>query len=154
VERPAAELCSDGFDGSDGLLLGLDSTTLRQAGCRATSSPPSRDCQVVDSDSGTAMDFAGEARRGWQRRTDLAGGRRRHAGYVECHGATRIDFNGWINAQSGVGCGPKTGTGVGRCGVGDKNITFLAETLSKLRFLWSFHLFVIMQPYGWVRCEG
>jgi hypothetical protein len=30
---------------------------------------------------------------------------------------------------------------VGRYGVGDKNITFLAEMLSKLRFLSSFHLF-------------
>jgi hypothetical protein len=30
---------------------------------------------------------------------------------------------------------------VGRHGVGDKKFVFLAETLPKLRFLWSFHLF-------------
>jgi hypothetical protein len=40
-----------------------------------------------------------------------------------------------------AGGGPKTGIGVGRRGVGAKNITILAEMLLKLRFLWSFHLF-------------
>jgi hypothetical protein len=30
---------------------------------------------------------------------------------------------------------------VGRCGVGEKSNSFLTETLPKLRFLWSFHLF-------------
>jgi hypothetical protein len=34
-----------------------------------------------------------------------------------------------------------TGMKVGRHGVGDKKIMFLAETLPKLRVLWSFHLF-------------
>jgi hypothetical protein len=45
---------------------------------------------------------------------------------------------------------------VGRCGVGEKNITFLAETLSKLRFY-----FIVLPPYpfpktydGWVQREG
>jgi hypothetical protein len=31
---------------------------------------------------------------------------------------------------------------------------FLVEVLLKLPFLRSFHLFVSMQSYGWVRCEG
>jgi hypothetical protein len=43
---------------------------------------------------------------------------------------------------------------VGRVGVGEKNNLFLAETLPKLRFLWSFHFFVIIQPYEWVQREG
>jgi hypothetical protein len=30
---------------------------------------------------------------------------------------------------------------------------FLAETVPKLRFLWSFHLLVIMQPDMWVQHE-
>jgi hypothetical protein len=36
---------------------------------------------------------------------------------------------------------------------GEKNIMFLAETVPKLQFLWSFHLFVIMQPDMWVQHE-
>jgi hypothetical protein len=41
-----------------------------------------------------------------------------------------------------------------RSWVGEKRISFLAEMLPKLRFLWSFHLLVIMQLDGWVRREG
>jgi hypothetical protein len=38
--------------------------------------------------------------------------------------------------------GPYMGMGwVGKTTSGEKIISFLAETLSKLRFLWSFHLF-------------
>jgi hypothetical protein len=33
------------------------------------------------------------------------------------------------------------GTYAGMIDTGDKNISFLAETILKLRFLWSFHLF-------------
>jgi hypothetical protein len=44
--------------------------------------------------------------------------------------------------------GSNVGIGMGRHGVGDKKFMFLAEMLPKLRFLWSFHLFVITQPYG------
>jgi hypothetical protein len=35
-----------------------------------------------------------------------------------------------------------------------KLLVFFPETLLKLRFLLSFHLFVIIQPDGWVRHEG
>jgi hypothetical protein len=49
--------------------------------------------------------------------------------------------------------GPRGYTQAGRVDVGEKNNLFLAETLSKLRFFCSFHLFVITQPDGWVRCE-
>jgi hypothetical protein len=37
--------------------------------------------------------------------------------------------------------GPKWVWRAGTCGVGEKNNLFLAETLLKLRYLWSFHLF-------------
>jgi hypothetical protein len=51
---------------------------------------------------------------------------------------TCLDFathgRGWV-------VGPKRVYDVGRCGLGKKNITFFVETLPKLRFLWSFHLF-------------
>jgi hypothetical protein len=60
---------------------------------------------------------------------------------------------GWPDVGVGVS-GPEASTWVGMVSGGDKNIRFLAETLFKLRFLWSFHLFVIIQPDGWVRREG
>jgi hypothetical protein len=41
----------------------------------------------------------------------------------------------------GVKVSGPDGTGAGMQALGDKNNSFLAETLPKLRFLWSFHIF-------------
>jgi hypothetical protein len=67
----------------------------------------------------------------------------------------RVDGGG-VGRQSadGVTFGGPSGYGAGIADEGDKIFLFLAETLPKLRFLWSFHLFVITQPDGWVRREG
>jgi hypothetical protein len=43
---------------------------------------------------------------------------------------------------------------VDRWRTGEKIFSFLGETLPKLRFLWSFHLFVTTQPDAWVQREG
>jgi hypothetical protein len=50
--------------------------------------------------------------------------------------------------------GPTWVRGVGKATTGEENISFVVETLPKLRFLWSFHLFVITQTDGRVRREG
>jgi hypothetical protein len=46
---------------------------------------------------------------------------------------------GWGTGVQVVG--PKWVWRASTCGVGEKNNSFLAETLPKLRFLWLFHLF-------------
>jgi hypothetical protein len=55
-----------------------------------------------------------------------------------------------LKRDAGAGCLAGWARRVGKHGVGDKKIMFLAETLPKLRFLWSFHLFIITQPDKWV----
>jgi hypothetical protein len=85
---------------------------------------------------------------------------RRRRGVVEGEPAER-SRGGACGSRRRVrvrGRGPYAGAGAGTHGVGEKKISFLAETLSKLRVFWYF---IVLSPYPllktydmWVRREG
>jgi hypothetical protein len=50
--------------------------------------------------------------------------------------------------------GPNVGIGMGRHGVSDKKNYVFGRNAPQIAILWSLHLFVVTQPYGWVRREG
>jgi hypothetical protein len=88
------------------------------------------------------------------RMEEFGGGRRRRARSVACRGAARIDLMGGSTHNRGRVVGPKWVHGWVDAGWMTKILCFGQKRSPNCDFYDRSNILVIIQPYGWVRCEG